>query len=130
MNSRRPTHLKLLAGTARPDRIAPATPALPAINAAPTAPLWLTNLDARREWDRLAGLLTTLGLLHAGNVGLFEQYCGLHGLLAAAWSSGKSPTAALIRAYRGLLADLMATHLPAPAPGKPNRFLFNGKRRR
>lgn len=130
MTARKPDYLKLLAGTARGDRVAPTTPALPPLRGVPAAPPWLTNLDAVKEWHRLAPVLTVNRLLTPGNVGLFAQMCALHGRLVEMWTGGATPTAALISAYRALCNELGLSSMTLPAPAdKPNRFLTNFKRR-
>ena len=119
----------MLHGTARPDRAAPHIAALPPIEGVPTAPEWLADPVAVREFDRLAPMLTSCKLLTAANVGLLAQMCAVHGWLAKAWASGQPPTAAMISSYRSLHVALGLTHLSVPAPAsKPNRFL-NLKRR-
>lgn len=125
MTTRKPASLKLLAGTARADRAAPATPALPAIDTTPNPPLWLTNVDAVKEWRRLSPILVANHLLHQGNVSLLGQLCALHGRLVEMWTGGATPTAALLSAYRGLYnaMGLSSMALQAPADPKTNRFL-------
>ena len=131
MTARKSDTLKLLAGTARPDRAAPGTAALPPIDGAPSPPTWLTDLTAVREWHRLAGTLSACKLLNAGNVGLLAQLCALHAKLIATWNEGLTPTAALLSAYRGLSHDLGLTSMSLHAPtDKPNRFLLIGKKPR
>ena len=131
MTARKPDRLKLLAGTARPDRTSPGAPALPLLDAVPSAPAWLVNLDALREWHRLAPVLVANRLLHAGNLGVFGQYCALHGHLIAAWQSDLTPTAAMLSAYRALSValGLAGMALSAPADSKPNRFAEIANRR-
>ena len=130
MTARKHDHLKLLAGTGRADRAAPATPALPALDAVPTAPAWLTNIDAVREWRRLAPVLVVNRLLHEGNVAMLGQLCALHGRLVEMWTGGETPTAALLSAYRALSVSLgLSSMALSPPANKPNRFLLNGKRR-
>lgn len=130
MSARRPPSLKVLSGTARPDRIASDMPALPAIDAAPSPPSWMTNLDSIREWQRLAPVLAVNRLLHVGNISILAQLCALHGRLVELWTAGSTPTAALLSAYRALSGDLGLSGMALPAPGdKPNRFSNNGKRR-
>jgi hypothetical protein len=127
---RKPTHLKLLAGTARPDRVAPATPALPALDAA-TPPSWLTDLTALAEFRRLAAVLTANRLLTAGNVGLLAHLVMLHTRITASWMADETPTAALLTVYRRLSGDLGLTSMPVQAPAsKPNRFAEIARRSR
>lgn len=129
MTARRHDHLKLLSGTGRPDRAAPETPALPVLDAVPSAPPWLTNIDAVKEWNRLAGVLVANRLLHDGNISVFAQLCALHGRLVQIWNDRETPTAALLAGYRSLSASLglLGMALSAHAD-KPNRFANNAKR--
>jgi hypothetical protein len=134
MTRRKSDHLKLLCGTARRDRTAPEGPALPVLTEVPQPPGWLQNIEAQREWRRLASVMTANKLLTAGNISLLGQLCGLHGQLAQAWSTGVTPTAALIASYRSLSVALGLASMnismpaapgsvaPAAPPGKPNRF--------
>lgn len=87
----------------------------------PAPPRWLTNADGIREWRRLAPLLVTFGLLHAGNVTAFGHCCALHGLLVQAWAAGRTPKAALVAQWRGLANQLGLLDLPT-APTSANRY--------
>ena len=98
---------------------------LPAMGNVPAPPRWLTNADSLREWRRLAPLLVTFGLLHAGNVTAFGHCCALHGQLVQAWAAGRTPKAALLAAWRALANQLGLLDLPvapANATGRFNRF--------
>ncbi len=68
---KKPTALKRLQGTYRPDR-APANEPTPEGTAEP--PDFLTA-EAREEWDRLAPGLTTMGLLTSADRAVFAGYC-------------------------------------------------------
>lgn len=130
MTARRHPRLKLLANTARPDRVSAATAGLTPLDSVPSPPSWLPLGRAREEWARVATVLTACKLLTAGNVDLLAQYCALHGRLAESWASGATPTAALIHCHRQLAVTLglTAMNLPAPAAGKPNPFAKHGRR--
>ena len=123
MTARKSDHLKLLAGTSRYDRAAPTTPVLPVLDVVPNPPAWLVNLEAVREWHRLAGVLTANKLLHAGNLSLFGQMCALHGYLVQAWATGEPPTAALISTHRATCVALGLLGMGLPkAAGTLNKF--------
>jgi len=128
MTARKPDSLKLVTGTFRPDRAAPG-PALPALDAVPERPSWLTDVNAVKEWQRLVTVMAANKLLNAGNVGLLAQLCALHGLLVKIWAAGNVPTAALIASYRGLSGclGLLSMSMPASPGAKPNRFLKHVK---
>jgi hypothetical protein len=84
----------------------------------------MTDVVAVREWHRLAPLPVANKLLSTGNMALLAHLCMLTSRLAATWTSGATPNAALLRVYRGLACDLGLVHLNVPEPGdKPNRFL-------
>jgi phage terminase small subunit len=55
-NPRKPAHLKVVAGTDRPDRALPSSVDLPLVEAVPEPPDWLPNAHAVKEWKRLAPL--------------------------------------------------------------------------
>jgi hypothetical protein len=102
---RQPRHLRLLRGTLQPCRDLEST-GLPPVGEVPSAPTWMTNLDARKEWDRLARVMVANKLLSAGR------------------KSGATPSAAQVTVYRRLLGDLGLTNMADVAPrAGPNRFL-------
>lgn len=68
----KPTILKKLEGTARPDRINDAEPQ-PAV-AAPRCPAWLEP-EARREWRAISAKLLKLGLLTEVDGTALAAYC-------------------------------------------------------
>lgn len=130
MTARRPDHLKLLAGTARADRAAPETAALPPIGDAPPAPDWLPNAFAANEWRRLAPVLVANKLLNDGNLNVFAQLCALHGRLVQLWTAGATPTAAMISAFRALSGELGLLSMSLPAAKPKNRFARHARLRR
>lgn len=68
----RPTNLKILQGTARPDRLNPYEPKPePAV---PSCPKWMP-LMGKREWRRLAKELHELGILSRIDRGVMALYC-------------------------------------------------------
>lgn len=71
---RKPTHLKLLEGTFRPDRAPENEPMPEAV--APDCPTWL-HREAKREWKRIAPLLAELGLLTRIDRSALAAYCQL-----------------------------------------------------
>lgn len=130
MTARKPSRLKLLCGTNRPDRdVIAEGPALPAVNELPDPPSWLPALGVI-EFERLGKVLTANGLLHAGNVGLLVLAAAVHAKLAQEMMAGLPLTAALVARYQSLLAELGASvvaRLPSAVP-KANRFAHYGKR--
>ena len=120
--------LRLLRGTEarnkhrdRSGNIARTSP-LPALDAVPTSPGWLKNVDAVREWKRLAPLLVANGLLHEANLAAFGHACAVHGQLVASWAAGEPPSAALLAAYRALANSLALLDFPATTVRPDNPF--------
>jgi phage terminase small subunit len=108
---------------------------LPLVAGAPRPPSFL-NAQAKREFRRLAALLTGAGILTEPALGPLAVLCALHADIANAWKRGASPTAAMIAQYRSLCSDFAMT--PAsrsratpvgikPAAGA-NPFERNGQR--
>ena len=131
MPRRKAPLLKVLANPARPDRVAAESTGLSAFDEVPPPPAWLVDVHAVQEWNRLAGTLVKLKLLHDGNTGLFAQMCALHGHLVGTWiAGGEPPSAASLTTYRRLVSDLGLTRAMTPTPAVvANRFLSNFKRR-
>ena len=84
----------------------------------------MTDATAIAECQRLAAVLTANKLLTAGNVALLAHLAMLNARITASWTTGATPSAAVLTVYRRLSGDLGLTHLPtaAPAASKPNRF--------
>ena len=106
--ARKPHNLKVVAGTARPDRIAPAVE-IPSIDEIPPAPEWMPNGHAVREWERLTRVLVANRLLTEGGLSALGQMCALHGKIVQLYAAGESPNAALIAQYRALANDFGLT---------------------
>lgn len=126
---RKPTSLKIIAGTNRPDRAPLVDPlALPLVDAVPSPPDWLPNGHAVREWERLARILHANRLLTDAGLSALGVLCAVHGALVQAWSAGVTPPAALLAQYRALSGDFGLTpaaqgKVRAPAgPASTNRF--------
>ncbi len=132
VTARKPPTLKLLSGTARPDRDGTRTPALPPVDDLPAPPGWLTSLEGVKEFRRLAAILANNRLLTGGNLELLSHYAALHGRLIELWASGKTPTAALLNVLRGYAGSLGLTSmkLPAAVPRPANRFSRHADRRK
>ena len=121
-----PRYLKLLKGTLRPCRDEPVeTSALPAMEAVPSPPAWLKNLEALKEWHRLASVMTANSLLHAGNQNAFAHYCAVHASLIQTWAARETPTAAMLAAFRTLAGSLGLLNIATPKPIAGNKFAKN-----
>ncbi|WP_331689566.1 hypothetical protein [Aquilutibacter rugosus] len=126
--------MKLIAGTDRKDREPQNVVELPLVNAVPSAPDWLPNSHAVKEWERLAPILHANGLLTEAGLSALGQLCALHGKVVQLYAAGESPNASMIGQLRGLLNDFGLTpvaqgkvkQVEAERPG--NKFAGNGKR--
>jgi phage terminase small subunit len=134
-NPRKPTQLKAIAGTARPDRAVEPDVELPLVVERPSAPDWMPNAHAVKEWDRLVPILMANKLLTEAALGPLAQMCALHGKVVQLYAAGESPTASLIGCLRNLANDFGLTPVAqgkVKAAGadadKGNKFANNGKK--
>lgn|SRR5690606_17067456 len=131
---KRPSHLKAVAGTSRPDREPEAHVALPLVDSVPPAPDWLPNAHAIREFDRLAPILHANSLLTEAGVSALGHLCALHGKIVQLYAAGESPSGHMVAQYRALINDFGLTPVaqgkvkPVGEKDKGNRFAGNGKR--
>ena len=131
--SRKPEHLKMAAGTSRPDRPPLPSVELPIIDALPPAPDWLPNAHSVKEWERLGPVLVANKLLTDGGLSAFGMLCALHGKLVQLWSAGESPTGHMLAQYRNLINDFGLTPVaqgkvkPLGKESDANPFARNGK---
>ncbi len=133
-NPRKPNNLKVVAGTDRPDRVAPAGVDLPLVSSVPVAPDWLPNAHAIKEWNRLAPILTANRLLTEAGLSTLGMLCALHGKIVQLYAAGESPTGHMMAQYRGIANDFGLTPVaqgkvkPSGEKEKGNRFASNGRR--
>lgn len=131
---KKPTVLKVIAGTDRADRAPEAVVELPLVSAIPPAPDWLPNAHAVREWERLAPILHRVGLLTEGGLSALGTLCALHGKLVQLWAAGEAPTGHMLAQYRALVNDFGLTPVaqgkvrPSGETKRQNRFAEIGKR--
>ena len=137
-NPRKPTSLKVVAGTDRPDRDAAAEVAdLPLVSEVPPAPDWLPNAHAIKEWDRLAPILHANKLLTEAGLSALGQLCALHGKTVQLYAAGETPVASMVAQVRGLMNDFGLTPV-AQGKVRPagdteragNAFANNGAKRK
>lgn len=137
-NPRKPTSLKVVAGTDRPDRDTPAEVAdLPLVSEVPPAPDWLPNAHAIKEWDRLAPILHANRLLTEAGLSALGQLCALHGKTVQLYAAGETPVASMVAQVRGLMNDFGLTPV-AQGKVRPagdtersgNAFANNGAKRK
>lgn len=136
-NPRKPTSLKVVAGTDRPDRNRPEAVDLPLVSGVPLAPDWLPNAHAIKEWDRLAPILHANKLLTEAGLSALGQLCALHGKTVQLYAAGEAPVASMVAQLRGLMNDFGLTPVAqgkvrssgeADKPG--NAFANNGAKRK
>lgn len=133
---KKPTQLKILAGTARKDRDKGAKVDLPKVDSVPEAPSWLPNAHAVTEFNRLAAILFNNSLLHEVSVSALAHLAALHGKLLHIWSTGGIPSGHLMAQYRNLSNDFGLTPISCSKIGgaapvkKKNAFANNGTRKR
>lgn len=133
-NPRKPSQLKVVAGTDRPDRAAPPAVELPLVTNVPEPPDWLPNAHAVKEWKRLAPVLHSCKLLTTAGLTTFGVMCALFGKICQLYAAGEAPTGHMLAQYRALANDFGLTPV---AQGKVkgggegpkgNKFSGNGKR--
>lgn len=136
-NPRKPTSLKVVAGTDRPDRDPPEAVDLPLVSGVPQAPDWLPNAHAIKEWDRLAPILHANKLLTEAGLSALGQLCALHGKTVQLYAAGEAPVASMVAQLRGLMNDFGLTPVAqgkvrssgeVDKPG--NAFANNGAKRK
>jgi phage terminase small subunit len=100
--------MKLMKGTARPDRMRGEEERPAADLTLDTAPPpdWLTNADAIAEWRDKVEMLRKLGKLIPAKLTMLGHFCALHGALLVKWRAGMTPSAAEMRELRTLATDL------------------------
>lgn len=132
-NPRKPGNLKVIAGTDRVDRES-AVVDLPLVSSVPSAPDWMPNAHAFKEWDRLAPILHAVGLLTEAGLSTLAHLCALHGKIVQLYAAGESPNASMVAQYRAIANDFGLTPVaqgkvrPSGEKPKDNPFASNGKR--
>lgn len=134
-NPRKPPQLKAIAGTERKDRAVEDAIDLPLVESVPSAPDWLPNAHAVKEWDRLVPILMANKLLTEAALGPLAHLCALHGKIVQLYAAGEAPTASMTGTLRNLQNDFGLTPVAqgkVRAGGsddlKKNPFTSNGRR--
>ncbi len=131
---KKPTGLKVVAGTQRRDREVDGGVELPVLASAPMAPDWLPNPHAVKEWDRLAAILASNKLLTEASLSALGMLCALHGKIVQLYAAGEAPTASMAGTLRNMENDFGLTPVaqgkvkPVGETDKGNKFATNGKR--
>lgn len=109
-NPRKPTSLKVIAGTDQPCRRPENDPVdLPLTTGVPDAPDWLPNAHATKEWNRLAPILHANKLLTEAGLSALGQLCALHGKVVQLYAAGEAPVASMVAQLRALMNDFGLT---------------------
>lgn len=108
-NPRKPTQLKIVAGTARADREPEHVVDLPLVSGIPDPPHWLTNPHALDEWHRITPILVANKLLTEAGTMPLAHLCALHGKVVQLYQAGESPNASMVGQLRGLANDFGLT---------------------
>ncbi len=128
---RRADNLKLLMGTARPDRARKESlaAAMEPLETAPEPPSWLTASAALEEWHRLAPRLVACKTLSEAMTTTLAHLCAAHGALVAIYARGEEPKASLIAQVARLAGEFGCTPASAAkisqpkSPREQNKFL-------
>lgn len=126
-------HLKVLAGTARPDREAPDAPEYDLIDDFPDAPQHL-NPDGMEMWRTLGPQLVSARVLQVVDLYSLEQLCFAWQRFRQKAKAGMELTAAEDSALKALFSEFGMTPASrrkvASGGEKPkgNKFASNGKR--
>jgi len=134
-NPRKPTNLKVLAGTSRADRDGNVVD-LPLVDDVPAAPTWLPNAHAKKEFQRLAPILHANRLLTEAGIMALAHMCALHGKIVQLYAAGEAPTGHMLSQYRNLINDFGLTPAAqgkvtaAGERSKGNRFKDGGPKGR
>jgi hypothetical protein len=94
--------LKIISGTVRGDREAPAGLEVDPLDAIPAPVDWLPNVHAVNEWKRLAPILVANKILAEADLSTFGHMCALHGKMVQLWAAGEAPTGHMIAQYNAL----------------------------
>lgn len=132
--AKKPSHLKALAGTSRPDRepLPPAVPLPDLLDTIPEAPDWMPNPHAVKEWNRATAILLQRGRLTEGCLTMLGHMCAMHGNIIRTMQAGANVTTSTIDVMRKIANDIGLTGDDTKTDGdgpKKNKFSNNGRRR-
>lgn len=132
-NPKKPPQLKVISGTTRKDRDEGANMTFPTMASVPEPPSWL-SVEAVNEFNTLASMLFTNGLLTEGSLSPLAHLAALHSELVKHWRAGACPSGHLVAQYRALAGDFGLTPVSrskittGTQTAKINKFANNGKR--
>ena len=134
-NPRKPSSLKVIAGTDRKDRATEPVVDLPLVGEIPPPPDWLPNNAALDEWNRLAPILHANKLLTEAGLSALAMLCALHGKIVQLYAAGEAPTASMSGTLRNMQNDFGLTpvaqgKVSPTGEAKPgNSFANNGRKK-
>lgn len=112
---RKPNNLKAIAGTVQPCRSVPEDVQFDILSELPSAPDWMPNAHAVKEWDKLVRILHASKVLTEACLSPLEMMCALRGKIVQLYHAGETPSASLINALNAMQAGF---GLPPSAYGK------------
>lgn len=108
-NSRKPDLLKIISSTYRESRAQNTIP-IPVVTEIPRMPEWMVGYEiATKEWDRLAKILSDVGILTEAGLNALAVMCMLLQFLVEAFKANECPPANMIAQYRNLINDFGIT---------------------
>lgn len=108
---RKPSALKLIDGSRKPDPPGSVSIHLPNLDEVPDPPDWLPSTHARDEWKKLAPLLHRNGLLSESAALSLAHLCAISGKIVQLWNAGETPKGTMLTQMRNLRNDLGLTNL-------------------
>jgi len=129
-----PPQLKVLRGTARPDREVPDMPEFDLIEQFPPPPKHLGE-DGKEMWNNLGPQLVNAKVLQTVDLYALEQLCGYWEMVRKKMKAGMETTAAEQTALKALFSEFgmtPASRRKVSAGGEKknrNKFSANGQRR-
>lgn len=107
-NARKPTALKVLAGTNQPCRANPDEPQYE-VSEGMEPPPWLRDGTAVAVWNDLAGILEGHRVLTVADRHALAQLCNLESASQSVWRSGETPNNAMLNQIRMFLQEFGLT---------------------
>lgn len=133
---RKPSNLKAIAGTIQPCRSVQEDVQYASLDELPSAPDWLPNVHAVKEWDKLVRILHASNVLTEACLSPLEMMCALRGKIVQIYNAGEMPSASLINALNAMQAGFglppSAYSKVKPSSGekdKQNKFSNNIKQK-
>ena len=113
---RKPAALKLMEGTARPDREREEADYPLVTGSEP--PDWLINPIAVNEWRARVEQLEAAGILTTADLTALGYYCNMHARAVMKWDAGGEPSSAEVTQLRMMLNEFGFTPTSRSKPAK------------